>query len=189
MTRLFGGKERPNGIGTHQWCIPSLRAFLLQEPTLHLLDGGGVGGIDGLHCLNGGHLGRYAIVAPTVIGTGSIEIESHLGSGNGIFFQALQIFLGFGYAPVTGQKHGRGSLSVDGETYRSTCQTVNHIALVGSNGPAIERGGVSVVTKLVGGNDVLRSPFLQPLHLGHLFGGFKVEKGESSVYHGLHPAI
>ena len=82
----------PNSIHWVQWCVPSLRTLLLQEPTLHLNKRLTISRSNGLYRLNSSHLCWNLIITPAVISVFRIEITSLLLRINRVFLNTLQVF-------------------------------------------------------------------------------------------------
>ena len=82
----------PNSIHRVQWCIPSLRTLLLQEPTLHLNKCLTISWSNRLYRLDSSHLCWNLIITPAVISVFRIEVTSLFLCINRIFLDTLEVF-------------------------------------------------------------------------------------------------
>ena len=82
----------PNSIHWVQWCIPSLRTLLLQEPTLHFNKSLTISRSNSLYRLDSSHLCWNLIITPAVISVFRIKVTSLLLCINRIFLDTLEIF-------------------------------------------------------------------------------------------------
>ena len=126
-------EESVNGINAVDGRIPNLRAFLLQQPAFHFIEGSRVVGFEGLYGLDSRHLRGYLIVEPAVIGLSGVVVSAHLLGKHAVFANALQILFAHLRVAVLGQDNGCNGLAVDGERSRLLGQMVDKVGAIGLN--------------------------------------------------------
>ena len=126
-------EEGVHGIDTVDGRIPNLRAFLLQQPTFHLIEGGRVVGFEGLYGLDGGHLRGYLVVEPAVIGLPRVVVAAHLFGKHAVLADALQILFAHLRIAVLGQNNSCNGLTIDGKRSRLLGQMADEVGAIGLN--------------------------------------------------------
>ncbi len=86
-------EEGIDGVDAVQWSVPGLCALLLQEPALHLRDGGGIIGREQLHGFDGCHLRGHLVVAPRVASALCVVIAAHVLTVDRPLLQAFHVGL------------------------------------------------------------------------------------------------
>ena len=174
----------PNSIHRVQWCIPSLRTLLLQEPTLHLNKRLTISRSNRLYRLNSSHLCWNLIITPAVISVFRIEITSLLLRINRIFLDTLEIFVRLFHLTILLEDYCSICLTIDSQVRRLLSQAVDEVLYVICSSVVIEQSiGVEIITKLIRWEEYRIILLLITLHFSHTLSYLLIHKAERSVNH------
>ncbi len=193
-SRLLGAEretaalqEGIDGVDAVDGGVPGLRALLLQEPTLHLLNGLTVVGRQLLQGLDGNRLGGYLIVVPGVACTRGVVVTAQILTIDGIFLQRLHIFEGT-LGIRLGEDDGGEGLLVDRLRLDIFLQEFQEVVVgrlyAGGELTSVEDGEVEPLESLEAGEGGLVAVFLGTLlDILHLLDDLLAHEAEGVVEH------
>ena len=174
----------PNSIHRVQWCIPSLRTLLLQEPTLHLNKRLTISRSNRLYRLNSSHLCWNFIITPAVISVFRIEVTSLFLRINRIFLDTLQVFACLFNLTILLKDYCSIRFTIYSQIRRLLGQAVDEVLYVICSSVVIEQSiGVKIITKVIRWEEYRVIPLLITLHFSHTLSYLLIHKAERSINH------